>query len=214
MASATGEHKVCMTPVEGVSVTVNVNSGKGFEVEWRDVRCLGSSTDADVSRNATPRAHTEEILNVQGLLKVVLKIVFGEEKEGNSDLPRFESKGGTPPQQRAPTPFKHAGCFKHVTTICRVDARHAPRPRRALTRDAALHLSCASARTRTPLRRPCMPPSTSSLACWGDSPEVAVCPMHRAEHPMLQRSPAPAGARRPPHAPLVGGPPGVPSMMD
>jgi len=79
-----GEH-VCMTPVDGVNMTVRVDGvGKGFEVEWRDVRSLPSSSDADVSRNATPRAHSEAIRSVQGLLKVVLKIVFGDESGGAS----------------------------------------------------------------------------------------------------------------------------------
>lgn len=100
MAAAAGEHRVCLTPVDGVNVTVHFNGSKGFELEWRDVRCLPSSSDADVSRNATPRAHTEAILDVQGLLKVILKIVFGEDKDGVACLPTFESKGVRAPSTR------------------------------------------------------------------------------------------------------------------
>mmetsp|Transcript_50686 Transcript_50686/g.126181 ORF Transcript_50686/g.126181 Transcript_50686/m.126181 type:complete len:412 (+) Transcript_50686:182-1417(+) len=75
-----GGEQVVLAPVEGVSVTVHVDGvGKGFEVEWRDVRSLPSTSDADVSRNATPRAHTEALLSVQSLLRVVMKIVFGDE---------------------------------------------------------------------------------------------------------------------------------------
>ena len=50
-----------ITPVEGVTVTVSVRGGSptNFEVEWRDMRCLPTSSDADVSRNATPRAFVD-----------------------------------------------------------------------------------------------------------------------------------------------------------
>jgi hypothetical protein len=72
-----------LSPVDGVKFTVRVdNVVKCFEVEWKDVRCLPSSSDADVSRNATPRAHSESIRSVSGLLKVMLRIVFGDEFSG------------------------------------------------------------------------------------------------------------------------------------
>lgn len=89
---------VAMVPVDGVSMTVRIDGvGKGFEVEWRDVRGVQSSSDADVSRNATPRAHSEAILSVQGLLKVVLKIAFGDEQRAQVVSPTMAA-GLTPPK--------------------------------------------------------------------------------------------------------------------
>jgi hypothetical protein len=82
MGTSQGEN-VDLSPVDGVKFTVRVDGMvKGFEVEWKDVRCLPSSSDADVSRNATPRAHSEVIRSMSGLLKVLLRIVFGEELNG------------------------------------------------------------------------------------------------------------------------------------
>mmetsp|Transcript_47047 Transcript_47047/g.110862 ORF Transcript_47047/g.110862 Transcript_47047/m.110862 type:complete len:378 (-) Transcript_47047:93-1226(-) len=72
-----------LSPVDGLNVTIRDSAvgGMGFDVEWRDVRCLPSSSDADVSRNATPRAFTEGARNVANLLKVLQRITFGEEPQ-------------------------------------------------------------------------------------------------------------------------------------
>lgn len=74
------------TPVEGVSLTVRggAGTGVGYDVEWRDVRCLPSSSDADVSRNATPRAFSEASGNLEGLVELLQRIVFGGEGEGKA----------------------------------------------------------------------------------------------------------------------------------
>jgi len=70
---------VCdITPVEGVTVSVRGGAQNSFEVEWRDMRCLPTSSDADVSRNATPRAFLDSTRSVHGLVAILHKIVFGE----------------------------------------------------------------------------------------------------------------------------------------
>ena len=70
-----------ITPVEGVAVSVRGGSPTNFEVEWRDMRCLPTSSDADVSRNATPRAFVDSTRSVQGLVAILHKIVFGESQD-------------------------------------------------------------------------------------------------------------------------------------
>ena len=71
-------------PVEGVSVTVR---GGGFrnryDVEWRDVRCLPSSSEADVSRNATQRAFSKSSGDFRGFVDLLQRIVLGGEPDGS-----------------------------------------------------------------------------------------------------------------------------------
>jgi len=68
-----------ITPVDGVNITIKTdNISQDFEIEWRDSRCLPSSSDADVSRNATPRAFNENSRNMMGLVTLLQRIVFGE----------------------------------------------------------------------------------------------------------------------------------------
>jgi len=83
---------VCdITPVEGVTVSVRGGAHNSFEVEWRDMRCLPTSSDADVSRNATPRAFLDSTRTVHGLVAILHKIVFGE---GQDDTGKATESGG------------------------------------------------------------------------------------------------------------------------
>ncbi len=83
---------VCdITPVEGVTVSVRGGAHNSFEVEWRDMRCLPTSSDADVSRNATPRAFLDSTRTVHGLVAILHKIVFGE---GQYDTRKAAESGG------------------------------------------------------------------------------------------------------------------------
>ena len=91
-----------ITPVEGVTVSVRGGSPTNFEVEWRDMRCLPTSSDADVSRNATPRAFVDSAPSVLGLVAILHKIVFGEvlDDTGSKDtmttvLPNTVAAGGS-----------------------------------------------------------------------------------------------------------------------
>ena len=82
-----------ITPVEGVTVSVRGGSPTNFEVEWRDMRCLTTSSDADVSRNATPRASTDSARNLHGLVAILHKIVFGETQNAEG---KSVAMGGSP----------------------------------------------------------------------------------------------------------------------
>ena len=62
-------------------MSVRGGSPSNFEVEWRDMRCLPTSSDADVSRNATPRAFVDSTRSVQGLVAILHRIVFGESQD-------------------------------------------------------------------------------------------------------------------------------------
>jgi hypothetical protein len=76
---------VSFSPVDNLTITVRSDStGRGFDLEWCDVRCLPSSSDADVSRNVTPRAFTEAARNASGLITSLLRIVFGDVDDGKS----------------------------------------------------------------------------------------------------------------------------------
>ena len=83
---------------EGVSLTVKNQSGGGagggYDVEWRDVRCLPSSTDNDVSRNATPRAFSESSGDFEGLVDLLQRIVFGGEPDGKAPGAAQSSSAG------------------------------------------------------------------------------------------------------------------------
>ena len=91
MAAAGGAIACDITPVEGVAVSVRGVSPTNFEVEWRDMRCLPTSSDADVSRNATPRAFVDNTRSVQGLVAILHKIVFGESQ---GDMGKSVAGGG------------------------------------------------------------------------------------------------------------------------
>jgi hypothetical protein len=76
---------VSFSPVENLTIKVRSDStGRGFDLEWHDVRCLPSSTDADVSRNVTPRPLNEGARNASGLIRALLRIIFGDKEDGKS----------------------------------------------------------------------------------------------------------------------------------
>lgn len=84
---------------EGVSLSVKNQGGGGggggYDVEWRDVRCLPSSSDADVSRNATPRAFSESSGDFEGLVDLLQRIVFGGEPDVGKAPGSAQSNGST-----------------------------------------------------------------------------------------------------------------------
>ena len=99
------EH-VSFSPVDNLSITVRADSsGRGFDLEWCDVRCLPSSSDADVSRNVTPRAFTEGARNASGLIRALLRIIFGDGEDGKSGR---SSQGGP---ARVEAQFASGGSF-------------------------------------------------------------------------------------------------------
>lgn len=77
--------QVSFSPVDNLTIKVRSDStGRGFDLEWHDIRCLPSSTDADVSRNVTPRPFIEGARNASGLIKALLRIIFGDGEDGKS----------------------------------------------------------------------------------------------------------------------------------
>mmetsp|Transcript_1436 Transcript_1436/g.3873 ORF Transcript_1436/g.3873 Transcript_1436/m.3873 type:complete len:354 (-) Transcript_1436:587-1648(-) len=78
---------VSFSPIDNLTVTVRGDSsGKIFDLEWCDVRCLPSSSDAEVSRNVTPRAFTESARNALTLVRTLQRIMHGDDEKKTGRL--------------------------------------------------------------------------------------------------------------------------------
>ena len=86
MAEAEKMNCMSFSPVDNLTITVRLDLASSpkqqYDVEWCDVRCLPSSSDADVSRNVTPRAFNETARTAVGLIRTLSRITFGDQEEG------------------------------------------------------------------------------------------------------------------------------------
>ena len=108
---------VDITPVEGVTVSVRSGSANNFDVEWRDMRCLPTSSDADVSRNATPRAFIDSTRTVHGLVAILHRIVFGERQD---DMGKMVAMGEVAPDTTGPLVI-YLQCRRNRAVMRRVE---------------------------------------------------------------------------------------------
>mmetsp|Transcript_33778 Transcript_33778/g.52585 ORF Transcript_33778/g.52585 Transcript_33778/m.52585 type:complete len:365 (-) Transcript_33778:932-2026(-) len=107
-----GGAQICdFIPVEGLHLTIRGKAGS-FDLEWRDARCLPCSSDAEVSRNVTPRVFAEGTRNVEGLIKLLRKIVFNE--SGTEDKSNPSSAGAAMASKLAQLEAGSRGAFLHL----------------------------------------------------------------------------------------------------